>query len=480
MKMKLRIALYPRVSTHEQAVHGHSITEQTERMEKYCEAMGWEIYKVYTDAGFSGANMERPALKRMIRDIEANRIDKVLVYKLDRLSRSQKDTLTLIEDVFLANGCDFVSMTENLDTSTPFGKAMIGILAVFAQLEREQIKERMEMGRDARAKLGKFHGSDKIPLGYDYINGELVTNQFEKIQIQKVFELYSQGASPYKIEQTLNGSGLFHRHGKWNSKTVRRVLTRKTYLGYIFHKGEWYKGSHEPFITEELFDKVQELRKKAKENHAKHNRRAGKANSYLGGYLYCKHCDAKYSKITRYKVKRDGTTYLFYGCNSRMKKNTRLMKDPNCKNMYHKMEEFDERIFAEIKKLAIDESYFDQIQEEQPEDERPKVIKEEMQKLDNQLNKLMDLYTVGDMPVEIIQDKIKALNDKKVALETELYEIEKEKEALLSREETIRLANSFGDILDRNDFDEIRTLVSTLIEKVVIDNDNITIYWAFA
>lgn len=103
----------------------------------------------------------------------------VLVYKLDRLSRSQKDTLYLIEDVFEKNGVDFASMTENFDTSTPHGKFIIGILSVFAQLEREKIKERTMVGKDSRAKEGLWHGSAQIPTGYDYIDGQLVINEYE-------------------------------------------------------------------------------------------------------------------------------------------------------------------------------------------------------------------------------------------------------------------------------------------------------------
>ena len=101
------IALYPRVSTQEQATEGYSIEEQIDRLKKYCEAMGWNEYRIYTDAGYSGANTDRPALQEMIRDIKDGKIKRVVVYKLDRLSRSQKDTLELIEDVFLANDCEF-------------------------------------------------------------------------------------------------------------------------------------------------------------------------------------------------------------------------------------------------------------------------------------------------------------------------------------------------------------------------------------
>src|SRR5690625_1386265 len=115
----------------------------------------------------------------MIDDI--SNFDAILVYKLNRLSRSQKDTLYLIEDVFIKNNVEFISLSESLDTSTPYGRAMIGILSAFAQLDREQIKEQLTLGRVARAKNGYYHGGDptKAPTGYDYINGDLIVNEYE-------------------------------------------------------------------------------------------------------------------------------------------------------------------------------------------------------------------------------------------------------------------------------------------------------------
>ncbi len=125
----MKVIIYVRVSTADQAKEGHSIPEQLDRLKKYCEAMDWTIVETFIDPGFSGGSLDRPGLKDMIKFIKAEKVDKVVVYKLDRLSRSQKDTLYLIEDVFLNNNTDFVSMNENFDTSTPFGRAMIGILA---------------------------------------------------------------------------------------------------------------------------------------------------------------------------------------------------------------------------------------------------------------------------------------------------------------------------------------------------------------
>ena len=179
-----KVAIYVRVSTQEQAVEGYSISEQIDRLTKFCEAHSWKIYKVYTDPGFSGGNMNRPSLQKLFADCTQKRFDTVLVYKLDRLSRSQKDTLYIIEDLFLTNHVDFISMSENFDTSTPFGRAMIGILSVFAQLEREQIKERMAMGREGRAKQGKWHGGGNVPIGYDFINDYLIPNEYEAAQVK--------------------------------------------------------------------------------------------------------------------------------------------------------------------------------------------------------------------------------------------------------------------------------------------------------
>ncbi|MDD3394070.1 MAG: recombinase family protein, partial [Anaerotignum sp.] len=162
---------YIRVSTDNQ-LENYSIDEQVDRLTAYCKAKDWVLVKIYTDGGFSGGNTNRPALRQMLEDIKKVDVDAVIVYKLDRLSRSQKDTLMLIEDVFLSSDVDFISINENFDTSTPFGRAMIGILSVFAQLEKDQITERFTMGRIGRGKAGYFHGGGNAPHGYDYVNGK--------------------------------------------------------------------------------------------------------------------------------------------------------------------------------------------------------------------------------------------------------------------------------------------------------------------
>ena len=239
------VACYTRVSTTEQSEHGYSLEEQKVRLEAYCAAMGWTVFRTYTDGGFSGGNTQRPALQAMIRDIQIHRVARVVVWKLDRLSRSQLDTLYLIEKVFLANNVDFVSMSENFDTSSPFGRAMLGILAVFAQLEREQIKERLYLGRQAQAKDGKF-GAGRIPIGYkEKTDGRLVVDTYEAMLVRRIFDEFLDGKPIRRIESDLNAAGLTHKYGEWNNKTIQNILRRQTYIGMIPISGSFYPGDHE-------------------------------------------------------------------------------------------------------------------------------------------------------------------------------------------------------------------------------------------
>lgn len=462
------IACYARVSTSEQAENGHSIGEQQDRMVKYCDAMGWKHHKLYTDAGFSGATISRPAMQQLIKDVKAGKIEKVLVYKLDRLSRSQKDTLYLIEDIFLSHDCDFVSMSENFDTSSPFGRAMIGILAVFAQLEREQIKERMIMGKQARAKSGKFNGSSCPPIGYDYINGELVINDFEAVQIRKIFEWFASGVPVLKITDRLNDAGYEHKYGKWSVVSVRRALTRQTYIGMSYSKGKWYQGIHEPILDREVFDKVQSIVEHTHQMMVAHGRRCGVSTSYLGGYIYCARCGNRFSKKST-----DHGAHEYYICNTRSQRRF-LEKGMTCDNPSWRMKDLDDLVFSEIKKLTLED-----FSTESHADNRSQVIANRLTELDKQMERLIDLYADGKLPVGKIQAKITALNDQKSKLETELENIDKETRESLQPSEALKLIETLDDVVQNADYDGIRAVISALIDHIDIDGDDITIYWNF-
>lgn len=484
-KSKIIVAIYVRVSTQEQVNEGYSVGEQTERLQKYCDAMNWTIFKIYIDPGYSGANTERPGLKDMIRDVEDGLIDKVVVYKLDRLSRSQLDTLYLIEKVFLAHDTDFVSMLENFDTSTPFGRAMIGILAVFAQLEREQFRERSAMGKEARAKEGKFGGGRNIPISYDYDkeNDLLVVNDYEAMQYHELVDLFLKGNSFRAIEKMFKEKGYKHKSGVWIPKTMRTVLRSKIYLGYISFRKEWYKAKHEPLIDEETHNKVVALLDQRSETYKQTGGRAGVVTTYLGGMLYCKHCGGKYGKDSNGRRNKDGSKTWKYVCYSRSKKMRSLVRDPNCKNKNWNINELDELIFNEIKKLATDPDYMTTIQDNNLNKtdnlNHVDIIRKEIHKIDEQISRFMDLYGIGKFTIDQVSKKVDPLNEQRNALERELSSIVG-KTGGITDENAYEIIDSFADILDRGNFEEIRLAIESLIYYIELDNEDITIHWRFA
>lgn len=477
----MNVGLYVRVSTAEQAKEGYSIGEQTARLGKYADAHDWTVYKTYTDGGYSGGDTNRPALQQMIRDIKAGRIKKVVVYKLDRLSRSQKDTLELIEDVFLENGVDFVSMNENFDTSTPFGRAIIGILAVFAQLEREQIKERMGMGKLARAKEGKWPGGKNVPFGYDYIDGELKINDYEAMIVREIFKMALEEKSSYTIEGELNRKGYKTKNASWGETSVRRALHNKAYIGQIKYGKEWFKGLQDPIIDYDTFFEVQEIMQKRSDHYNQSGRNPGKATTYLGGFLYCGCCGAKYTKNKTCSTKGGKRyEYNFFGCNTRHARGNRrrLKAGKTCKNRNWRVDVLTNQVFDQIKQLAIDPDYMHEVKSE-PENNNDILIQEEIKKLDDQLSRFMDLYGIGQMPLDLLQKKVKDIDEQKLKLEEELHEIEREKEERLTHEQVKQIVKQFPDVLERGDFEEIRSIIGDIIEKIELKDDDITIYWRF-
>lgn len=458
-----RVAGYVRVSSDKQAEEGYSIDEQIERLTAYCKAMDWRIVKIYTDAGYSGGNMNRPALTDLITASQSRLIDAVVVYKLDRLSRSQRDTLTIIEG-FLEHGVDFVSMTENFDTSTPFGKATIGILSVFAQLEREQIKERCSLGRVGRAKEGKYRGGGFVPIGYEYKDGSLVINPAEAMQIRELHELYQKGESFRTIARIFHEKGYTHKYGTWEVYRVSRVLRNPLYCGYITHKGETFRGEHEPIISEETFQRSMDIHKGKDTLKSPHLGR-----SMLGGLLFCGRCGA------RYGISRNGghnSRYQYYCCHSRRKTSANMVKDPNCQNKNWKKEDLESLVLGEIAKLQNEPL---DAPDQDENDAKIPLILAEIEKTDKAKNRLMDLYASGLFEMAELESKIRPLNEQKAKLTAELERIQAEP----TKKTTTALVETFADALEQGDTEQVRILVRALIHKIVIDGEDVAIYWTF-
>ena len=464
----MKVALYVRVSTQEQLKEGYSIGEQIERLTKYSESMGWKVYKVYNDGGYSGKDMERPALQDLIQDIK--KVDKVVVYKLDRLSRNQRDTLMLIEDVFLKNNVDFVSMSENFDTSTPFGRFMIGILSTFAQLEREQIKERMSMGKDARAKEGRWHGGT-LPIGYDYVDGQLVPDDEVSFQIREIYQRFSKGEPLRTIEKDLRNKEIMYNGYYWTPKQMKRIMTNKIYCGYIRHGGKWIKGLHQPIIDEDTFNICNEMIEKNKQpNHST------KTSTLLGGLIWCKRCGARYGKH-RTGNKKYGY-HNYYMCYSRHKKVKSMIRDENCKNKNYSIEELDELVLNEVRKLSLNVDLIHEMaRDDSFTEEKLDNITKEISRINKQLDRYLKLYGSGVIEVSKLDEVVQPLEEKKKKLSEEVATLKKSSE--LSEDDAVSLVTSFSEVIERNNYEEIRAILENLIDRIEIDGDDIEIYWKF-
>ena len=445
-----KAGLYCRVSTDIQ-MEGYSIDAQKDFLKSYCKMHEIDNYEFYIDGGYSGSNINRPDMQRLIEDVEDHKIDIVVVFKLDRLSRSQKDTLYLIEEVFNPNDCGFVSIKENFDTNTPFGKAMVGILSVFAQLERETILERTRIGRKKRAEEGLWYGTGNLPFAYDYDEkkGILVPNK-EKVEIvNKMVELYLQGMPMTQV------GALFGLQ----DQTVRSIFTSPVGLGKIPYKDEIFEGQHEPIMTQETYDKLQQKMKERAVTY-KH------ANYLLAGKIVCGKCGAKY------RYQKAGTSSIRLYCYSQQTSKKNLIKDANCDNRRYYDYEIEDYVIKDLISMSLDESKFrhnmnmNDINVSQARIDR-------IAQIDKQVVNLLDYISEG-IVVEETKEKIRKLQEEKEKIQKELSD-EKAKER---KSENLKVVISdLNTAWKTMTFEEQRNIVLEVIDKVVVNDNEIQIYY---
>ena len=474
-----KVALYVRVSTTSQMEEGYSIEEQKAKLESYCDIKDWHIYKVYTDGGFSGSTTERPALEQLIKDAQSKLFDTVLVYKLDRLSRSQKDTLYLIEDIFLKNNIEFVSLLENFDTSTPFGRAVIGLLSVFAQLEREQIKERMQLGKLGRAKAGKSMMWAKTSYGYDYNKdtGSMTVNEYEALAVKEIFTSYLAGMSITKLRDKINEE--YPKQPAWSYRTIRGILANPVYCGLNQYKGQTFQGTHKAIISLVDFEQTQkELAKRQQTARELSNPRPFQAKYMLSGLAQCGYCHAPLKVILGQK-RKDGTRFKRYECYQRhprkIKGVTVYNDNKKCDSGYYEMELLEHYVLTRIAQLQNDP---DKIQELFSDDTTPAVDKQAIQKqidsLTLKLSKLNDLYLDDRITLDELRTKSSDFIKQRSALEEEIKKASNDKQA--GKRERIEKLLDASSVLDMS-YDNQKVIVRELIDKVQVTSDKIVIRW---
>ena len=257
---KLRCAIYTRKSSEEGLeMEFNSLDAQRDACSAYIASQrseGWlELAGHYDDGGISGGTLERPALKRLLADIEEDRVDVVVVYKIDRLSRALMDFAKLVE-VFDRNDVTFVSVTQSFNTTTSMGRLTLNILLSFAQFEREVIGERIRDKVAASRKRGIWMGG-YVPLGYEVKDRKLIIKESEAEIVRMIFERFVAVGSATALARALVTEGVRSRRGRLVDKGfLYKLLANRVYIGDAVHKGTAYPGEHKPIVTRELFDRV--------------------------------------------------------------------------------------------------------------------------------------------------------------------------------------------------------------------------------
>lgn len=355
-----RAYAYLRVSTFQQ-VDGKSLTGQEEEIRKYCNVYGIELVDVYSDEGKSGKSIEgRPQFQKMLRDIkEKQEVDYVIVWKLSRFGRNACDSLNSL-NILQDNGVNLVALTENVDTATPMGRLVFTLLAALAEMERENIREQTANGLKYNALSGGWNGGIP-PYGYDAVNKELVINEEEAAVVRKIFEWYleSEEASCDSVTGRLNEEGIKPRHYKrvdrkateesetdetvylppvadWYTSQVKKILDNPTVCGkirYGYHKTDdggnkgkqsgdsendyiLVDGKHEAIISEEMWNRAQEKRKKSRKPRGRRDSTSESVNNVFNGIVKCPQCGAHMINYgSRYKrANGEESYYSTYVC----------------------------------------------------------------------------------------------------------------------------------------------------------------------
>ncbi|KAB2951158.1 recombinase family protein [Heliorestis acidaminivorans] len=403
-----KVLLYCRVSTDEQAKEGVSLDEQRTRLKAYCVAMGWKVeIEEIIDDGYSAKDIDRPGLKRLLSQVEKGTVSRVLVTKLDRLSRRLLDLLKLI-DLFGQHEVSFVSTSESFDTETPSGRLTLQVLGAVAEFERERIRERVIDNMAHAAKSGKW--LTQHPYGYRLVEKELVVHEREAIVVRRIYDMFlDQGMGYFAIAKQLNEEGISSRQGKeWSIRSVKLVLTNPVYKGTLVwnrtdsskkkrkqkEEGEWIMlpGALPAIVSEEKWDKVQEKIN----DKPKVPSRAKTSPHLLGGLLKCGKCGASMTISWSGWPKR----HRVYRCSAYKNKGT-------CESKPYRADEV-EKWFVEGLKNLVDsvEHRVREVVISQVEEEKSQKKEQKLRAAKLRYERKVEAYTAGLIELsDLVEEK---------------------------------------------------------------------------
>jgi DNA invertase Pin-like site-specific DNA recombinase len=275
--MRLRAAIYARVSTDDQAREGYSIPAQLKRLQAYCKAKNWQVASEYVDDGYSGRDVNRPHYKRMM--AERDQWDVLLVLKMDRIHRNSRNFTQMMDDLKVWKK-QFSSMQEKFDTTSAMGRFVMDIIQRIAQLESEQIGERVKAGMSQKAKEGGGHLGSPHPYGYIIVKAQLKVVDDEAGIVPFIYSSYINGRSLGEIAGTLNDRGIPSKKGlRWSKQAVSRILRNPLYCGYLAWDGRLIRLDHQPLVTEGAYNLVQGLMEERRRNRSGSGHELVEANS---------------------------------------------------------------------------------------------------------------------------------------------------------------------------------------------------------
>lgn len=302
----MTVGVYIRVSTLEQAKEGYSIAAQKERLTAYCAAQGWDDYKFYVDEGVSAKDTNRPQLKMLLDHVKKETISMILVYRLDRFTRSVRDLYNLL-DTLEKHKCSFKSATELYDTSNAMGRMFIGLVALLAQWETENLSERVKMALEKKVSGGERVGN--IPYGFDLDEDEKLVKNEKSSNVLDMIEKVKQGMSANQLSDYLNTT---NSDRQWRPNSVLRILRNPALYGATRWNDEIYENTHDGIITKKEFVKLQQIL----EDRSLHHRREVKSIYLFQGVISCYQCGSILSPNRYIRQRKDGSQYqgLTYRC----------------------------------------------------------------------------------------------------------------------------------------------------------------------
>ncbi|MFC1476201.1 recombinase family protein [Candidatus Zixiibacteriota bacterium] len=484
----VKCAIYTRKSTSEGLDSDfNTLDAQREACEAYIQSQrseGWLCSEEkYDDGGFSGGNMDRPAMSRLMTDIESGRVDCVVVYKVDRLSRSLLDFARLM-DVFDKHNVSFVSVTQQFNTATSMGRLVLNVLLSFAQFEREIISERTSDKMCAARRKGKWLGGPPI-LGYDVDRERhrLVINPEEAEMVRELFDLYLHHHSMLRAAQEANRrgwstksymtrKGVHKGGGRFDKAKLQRILTNITYTGKIVHKGKTYPGEQDAIIDKKTFDQVQEIIAGNGNGSGKTTR--NKHGALLKGLLYCASCGA--AMIHTY-TKKKNRLYRYYICSTAQKQGREACPTPSLP-----AQEIEDFIVEQIRQLAADPEMVEQVFAEAEKQRQAKIprlkteqkrLQRERQHKQEKIKELVAAVGASSKPVASFTENLRELESAVIRIDQRLTEIKTELTSInrktVDKADVTAALSTFGPVWDELYPAEKTRIVNLLIERVEYD-----------